>query len=315
VVRRLWRAGAIALPAFSRHSGTQFAAAISYRVLFSLVPFAALVVSIADLVLPERRSDDVDHWVHGLSPVLSETVTKPAAQSGTAASVTGLVALVALVWAATGMAASLRAALRVVWGEERGAPYVRGKLVDVALVVVGVVLVLAAFAANLLVQLLTTLGAELADDAGVNGTDGRALGALGEFVASYALTVAALLVLYRLPAQGRRPLRALLPGALVGGLAAHLAVAGFTLYVGSIADFDQLYGALSGVFGFLFLVYLVAITIVVGAEVAAAWPDAAEPAPARPPVALRARVVALLRRPADPEEMRRSPPPTERTPE
>ena len=274
--RRLLLATAIAVPTFFRHSGSQFAAAISYRVLFSLVPFAALVVSIADLVLPDSRSTKVDEWVHGLSPVLGDSVSRAASQSGAAASATGLVALAGMVWAASGMAASVRAALRVVWGEEAGAPYLRGKLVDLVLVVVAIAFVLATFAANVAVQLVTSFGAEVADDAGLHRADGHVLGALGQTLVSFVFTVAALLVLYRLPAQERRPFRELLAGALVGGLAVQLAIAGFTLYVGTIADFDQIYGALGGIFGFLFLVYLVAATVVVGAEVAAAWPLAGE---------------------------------------
>jgi len=50
------------------------------------------------------------------------------------------------------------------------------------------------------------------------------------------------------------------------------------------------------VFGFLFLVYLVASCIVVGAEVVAAWADAAAPRrPEGPPLPLRARITGAAR--------------------
>ena len=45
-----------------------------------------------------------------------------------------------------------------------------------------------------------------------------------------------------------------------------------------MAGFEEIYGALAGLFGFLFLVYLVASAIVFGAEVVRAWPEAALPA-------------------------------------
>jgi membrane protein len=284
--RRLVAATAIAFPAFFRHSGSQFAAAISYRVLFSLVPFVALVVSLADLLLPDSQSRRLDEWIHGLSPVsgeLSGSLERTLSQGGSAASITGLVALAGLLWSASAMAASIRATLLVVWGADRGRPYLRGKLVDLGLVLLGIAFVLAAFVVNVGVQLATTLGIELADEVGLDGLDGGMFAVVG-------------LVLYRLPAPTGRPFRELLPGALVGALGAQLAIVGFSIYVGTIADFDAIYGALSGIFGFLFLVYLIAATIVIGAEVAAAWPIAGEPAlAAAPPVGIRSRIVLAAR--------------------
>src|SRR4029453_17256297 len=139
--RRLVAATAIAFPAFFRHSGSQFAAAISYRVLFSLVPFVALVVSLADLLLPDSQSRRLDEWIHGLSPVsgeLSGSLERTLSQGGSAGSITGVVGLAGLLWSASAMAASIRATLLVVWGADRGRPYLRGKLVDLGLVLLGI---------------------------------------------------------------------------------------------------------------------------------------------------------------------------------
>ena len=116
------------------------------------------------------------------------------------------------------MAASVRLALAVVWEEERGRPYVRAKIVDLALVFLGVALVLAAFVANVSMQLVTTYGAELAEKLGLERVDASVLGAVGQSLAALAITIAALLVLYRLSPNGP-PLRELLPGAIVGGIA------------------------------------------------------------------------------------------------
>ena len=57
-------------------------------------------------------------------------------------------------------------------------------------------------------------------------------------------------------------MRELLPGAIVGGIAVHLAIIGFSVYLGLMAGFEEIYGALGGLFGFLFLVYLVSSAIV-----------------------------------------------------
>ena len=306
-VRRLLAATLIAVPAFYRHRGTQLAAAISYRVLFSLVPFLAVALSLLDLVLDSETESRIDEWIAGLAPgddLLEESIGRALTNTGTVASITGLVALAGLLWTASGMAASVRMALAVVWEEERGRPYVRAKIVDLALVFVGVALVLAAFVANVSMQLITTYGAELAGKLGLDRVDASMLGAVGQSLVALAITIAALLVLYRLSPNGP-PLRELLPGAIVGGIAAHLAIVGFSLYVGLMAGFEELYGTLGSLFGFLFLVYLIASCVVVGAEVVAAWSPAARPRePEGPPMTVRERIVdaarSVVRSPRDP---------------
>ncbi len=294
---RLVAATTIAVPAFFRHRGTQLAAAISYRVLFSLVPFIALALSLLDLVLSARIESEVDEWLAGLAPghnELEASIARTLANTGTVASITGVVAFVGLLWTASGMAASIRMALDVVWEQPQGRPFVRAKLVDVVVVFIGVALVLAAFVANVTLQLVTTYGVELADRLGLERVDARIVGSVGQTLVTLGITVAALLIVYRLGANAP-PVRALLPGALVGGVAIQLAIIGFSIYVGFVAGFEAIYGALGSVFGFLFLVYLVASCIVVGAEVVAAWAEAGLPRPPEPPLPLRARLTNAVR--------------------
>jgi membrane protein len=277
-VRRLVAATTIAVPSFFRHRGTQLAAAISYRVLFSLVPFLALALSLLDLVLSSETETRIDEWLAGLAPggdQLEQSIANTLDNTGTLASVTGVVALAGLLWTASGMAASIRLALGVVWEEDQRRPFVRAKLVDLGLVFLGVAVVLAAFVANVAMQLLTSYGSQIAEWLGFDRVDASVLGTVTQSLAALAVTIAALLVLYRL-APTAPSLRVLLPGAIVGGLGAHLAIVGFSAYIGLMASFDA-YGALAGIFGFLFLVYLVASAIVVGAEVVAAWPLAVRP--------------------------------------
>jgi uncharacterized BrkB/YihY/UPF0761 family membrane protein len=62
-----------------------------------------------------------------------------------------------------------------------------------------------------------------------------------------------------------------------------------------VAGFEAIYGALGSVFGFLFLVYLVACCIVIGAEIVAAWADAAGPRPEGPSLPLRVRLTSAVK--------------------
>ena len=53
---------------YSRHATSQLAAAVSFRLLFSLVPLAAFVVSVADLLLPDDGRDAVARWLASVVP-------------------------------------------------------------------------------------------------------------------------------------------------------------------------------------------------------------------------------------------------------
>ena len=57
---------------YGQTAGGQRAAAISYRVLFSLVPFVALLVSVLELVLPEGTQESVVSWLVGVASLPDE---------------------------------------------------------------------------------------------------------------------------------------------------------------------------------------------------------------------------------------------------
>ena len=79
----------------------------------------------------------------------SADVTREIEKLASPATALGLVSLLVFGWAATGMMASLRAGLEVAMRVERGRPAVRGKLVDVILIVGAAALVLVVVFLNL----------------------------------------------------------------------------------------------------------------------------------------------------------------------
>ena len=176
--RALGRAALGAAGGYTRHATSQLAAAIAYRVLFSLVPLAAFVVSIADALLPDKQRDGVAGWLASVVPgkALDQSVRQALEGSRVAPTIAGLVALVFLLWAASGMMAAIRVAFRVIWENDLRRKYVQSKLLDFALVLgVGLVAVVA-LGATLLVQVLAEIGRDLSTAIGA-GTQGRAVAA------------------------------------------------------------------------------------------------------------------------------------------
>src|SRR6478609_4202946 len=135
----------------------QHAAGIAYRVLFSLVPLSIVLVAIFGIVLrnDDLRASVIKEIVDALP--LSESggadVTRQIENLASPATAFGLVSLLIFGWAATGMMASLRAGLEVAMRVQRGRPAVRGKLVDVILIVGAAALVLGSVLVNLATQL------------------------------------------------------------------------------------------------------------------------------------------------------------------
>jgi membrane protein len=285
LVRRLGRALKIAVGTYRRAEGNQRAAAISYRALFSLVPFVALLASLFELLLPEKTSDRVTSWLVAAMPLegeLEDSVARAVEDVGPSASLVGLISLLLLVYAASGMMTATRSAFRAIWGSEAPRPYLRGKLVDVALMLAAGLLILCAFGVTVITQIVETAGEELVRKLGGPDSAAVQLGAGLELVASVAVTFVAFLFLYRFVPPVRVRLRDALAGALVACAGFNLAAIGFSIYISRFADFDEVFGSLSAVFVFLVVVYVAVEILLLGAGVTAAWPGTARAGARRP---------------------------------
>jgi membrane protein len=254
--------------AYGRHGDSQLAAAISYRVLFSLVPFVALLAAVLDLVLSQSAQEDVVHWLFGAIPgsELEAYVDSTLKGRAVSASVVGLFALLVLLWAASSMMASVRTALRLVWEAPAGRSFARGKLLDAALVVFTGSLVVVAFGLSVVSHVAVSAGSDVTTRLGWDGS-GRVFGAAAEIACSLLVAFAAFLLVYRVVPPVDLSIADVWPAALFAAVAFQLIIAGFSFYLAHIASYSAVYGSLGAVFGFLVLVYLLAAVLLLGAEI------------------------------------------------
>lgn len=268
MIRRLWRITAEAAAAYGRHGDSELAAAISYRVLFSMVPFLALLAAILDLVLTPTAEEQVVQWLFGAIPgtELEAYVDNALEGRAVSTSVLGLVALVVLLWTASRMMASMRTALRLVWEAPAGRPYVRGKLLDAALVILTGALVVVAFGVSVVAHVAVEAGSDVTTKLGWDDS-GRALGTVTEIACSLLVAFAAFLLVYRVVPPVDLSVADVWPAALFAAVVFQLIIAGFSFYLAHIASYSAVYGSLGAVFGFLVLVYLLAALLLLGAEI------------------------------------------------
>jgi len=291
VVRGIARALPRAIEDMFTDRCAQYAAAIAYRVLFSLFPLTIALVSVFGLVLQDDElRQDVINEIVDILPVSDSgqtNVTQSIEGIATPLSAIGFISLVALLWGASGMMASIRLGLEAAMKVERGRPAARAKLVDFVLVAAAGVLVLVIVGLSAFGAFFSKLVDRFAEWAGVDAPSGWLLRD-GILLVLIAVTV---LLLYRfVPARKLRR-----RGALAGAILTAVGIWGSTRILAIVfADFSRynlIYGSLAGVMTFLFFVYVVAWILLLGAEFAHAWSQ--PPGPPGPPV--RARLVGAIR--------------------
>ena len=291
IVRGTYRALPRAIEDLFRDRCPQYAAAISYHVLFSLFPLTILLVSVFGLVLQddELRQRVTKELVDVLPVSASgqQNVQKSIEGIATPASAIGLVSLIALLWGASGMMASIRLGLEATMKIERGRPVAHAKLVDFVLVGTAGVLVLLVVALSAFGAFFGRLLDEGAERIGVNANpSGLLLRDIVQLVLIFAMAFA----LYRfVPSHALRG-RDVLAGAILTAVGIWGAAKVIALAF-DFSHYNLIYGSLAGVMTFLFFVYGAALIVLLGAEFAYAW--SLPPGPPGPP--LRTQVWGFVR--------------------
>jgi membrane protein len=293
---RLGRVLVLAADRYWADSCPQQAAGIAYRVLFSIVPLAIVLVSLFGLVLNDQDVHNavVDAIAGALPAAAADRADVADAITGLAdtSGLVGLITLGVFVWAATGMMASIRAGLEVAIHAPRSRPMARGKLVDLALVLGAALLVLATVAATLLDKMAQHALRHI--DAATGLESSPAAEWLPRLVAVGG-SVAVAMLLYRFVPAGRLRRSEALAGAVTTSvLLLAISLASSRVYDG-VTRLSVVYGSLTAVFVFLYSVYLYASALLFGGEVAAAWSVPPEPSGDPWRVQLRRAVRGLFR--------------------
>jgi membrane protein len=267
---------------------TQYAASIAYRVLFSLFPLTIVLVSIFGLILQddELRQSVIDELID-LLPVSEEgqaDIESSIEGLASPLSAIGLVSLIALIWGASGMMASIRIGLEAALKVDRGRPAVHAKAVDFILVGIVGMLVLLVVGVSIVGAFLGRVLERVTDWMGVDWSPSGVLVRDGVQLLAIAVTS---LLLYRFVPARRLRRRDALAGATVTAVGVWGATKVLTILFADVSGYNVIYGSLAGVMAFLFFVYVVALIFLFGAEFAYAWSQPAEPP--GPPARTRAK--------------------------
>lgn len=273
----LWLLSKRTVAEFFDDHGPQLAASISYYVFFSIFPLAILLVSIIGLLLTDDRiREEAIDGILDLLPLQSgagredlESLIDPIASGRSAA---GVVSVLGLIWAATGMMSALRFGLDSVWDLEFRRPFVRGKLVDLGLVVGVGILITISIGATAVLQVGRDVSQSFADQLGPFSSEAGGVFAVLVWLLPFLMSWLTFSVVFTVVPSITVRIRDAIPGALVAALLFEVLKLGFSIYLRNFSNYDAIYGSLGAAIALLFFVYLGACVLIFGGEIAAEWP-------------------------------------------
>lgn len=219
------------------------------------------------LRIPEVRSTVVERILADL-PIKAGLVIDTIRAVSRASEPLTVLGVLGLVWTAMGMFGAIRDSLNAAWGVRARHNLFRQKLVDLGSVL----------------GLGLLLGGSILGTAGLHTMRHVSAMVLGRYsqqmetlwgasgwVFPAVVTFIAFLLVYRFVPDVRHGFRDVWSGALVATVLFEVAKHVFTLYVANFTHFTALYGALGAVMLFLLWVYVSAMILLFGAELAAVY--------------------------------------------
>ncbi len=241
------------------------AGGVAFYALLSIVPGITALVSlygmVADTSLVNEQISRLDNLVPADTlAIVQAELSRLADQPHTGLGITGAVSLIVAIWMANAAVKALFEAMNVAYEEKEARSYVRFSLVSLAFTFGAVLTFIGASA--VVIALPTAIN--------FLGLDNEFIG-LARWAASGVMLLVLMLVvsgLYRWgPSRNPANWRWITPGASLAIVGATVGSAGFSWYVENIGNFSQTYGSLGAIVGFMTWLWLMAIVVIVGAQV------------------------------------------------
>lgn len=258
----------------SEHRLPLFAAAVAFFAFIAFIPALAAAVSITGLVadtdeLVREAESALENSPAPTRDFVVEQIRSVADGSSTGAGVAAAVGIALAVFSASGAVGNLMEALNVVFDRRENRNFAAKRLTAIGLLV-GALFLLAS-----MVFAMSILPAQLDD--WFSSSWARALVTAGRFVVLGLLMMGGLSVLYRVgPANDLERARELVSGgtsylvsrgAIVGTTLLVLLSWGFGVFVNNFGSYGETYGTLATIVVVLLWLQLMALAVLLGAEV------------------------------------------------
>ena len=250
---------------FSQDRVMSVAAGVTYYALLALFPAVAALVSIYGLFADPGTIESNLSALAGVLPggaleIIGEQVKRIASKGGGTLGFGFILGLVISLWTANAGMKALFDALNIVYDEREKRGFVALNIQSIAFTVGGMAFILLALGGIVALPILL-------DVVGLrSGTEW--LLSIGRWPALLAIVVLALALVYRYgPSRERAQWKWVTPGSLVAAVLWLAASMLFSWYVSNFGNYNETYGSLGAVIGFMTWIWLSSIVILMGAEV------------------------------------------------
>ena len=224
------------------------------------------IVSVLSFFGPTSQEDQAElvKNIAAVLPVSSDYISQQVQSVVRTRAITGIASFLALVWASSTAFGAIRKGINAAWGIRKTRPYLKERLIDIALVFgAGIVVLMILFSTAAIGVLREIVNALDPQSQALSPVIWQLLSSLITPVLSFA-TFAILYVF--IPNTEVNP-RDAWPGAFVASVAFYAANWGFVWYVTNYGPttYNLLYGSIGGVLALLTWAYLSAIIVLLGA--------------------------------------------------
>lgn len=272
--------------AFDQDNGAVISRSIAYYALFSLFPLLLVLISMGSAVLTAGATQEtILELVERVIPAATDLVQDNIEQVLEAQSTVGILALLGLVWSASGVFTAMYRAVNRAWGNPKSQLFWSEKLFGLAVVLFfGLVLLATTLYSTILSLLRGWQGAFFDWELPAYIQTSQLLDWLSTLLPPM-ITAIAFIILYRTIPRNRVTWRDVWLGGLVAGLSWEAARRLYTWYLSNVARYSLIYGSVGAIIGFLLWSYLSAMILLLGAEFTAqhtGWRRAGRPLESRP---------------------------------
>jgi membrane protein len=251
---------------FSDDAGSFLAGTISYYALLSIFPLLLLAISAAGFFLTEPNvTADILHYTKQALPQYHEVVRDNVRSISANRQSTGIVGLLGLLWIGTAVFDAITYVMNHVWNVQNARHFILSKLLSVAGAIVVVLLLLLTTVISTLFEAMQAFWQQT-----FNVTPPLEAFRLAAVLIVPAVIFATLLIIYAVIPNIQLGFRDVWVGAAFTTVTLEAAKRLFVVYTSHVARFNAVYGSIGAIVGLLFWLYIMAVILILGAEINAA---------------------------------------------
>jgi membrane protein len=265
---------------FDQDHGFFLASGIAFNVLIYLIPFTLLLLAMVGKYLYDDQ--EVLRHIHGylrsFAPSIDPAVMENLFDLVQGRNIVGFLGIGSLIWVSSLVFSSLRTALNMVFGVEKGRSVLRGLGIDLLMILLAGFLLLLSMVFTSLITLIQEYGGRL--PFAIPVILGPTLRWVLKYLLPFGLTCLTFFLIYKIIPNVRVHADSALKAALFAGLSWEMAKHLFGWYATHLSRYSVIYGSLSTLVIFFLWVYYSSAILLMGGEFAHLLDQERKPPPA-----------------------------------